>query len=86
MKVTVIAKRKGSYHMNDNQTKNELIMKRLHREADYALNCHSRDMAFQTYGKACMAFDLGAITFGQHMELQDKLIKNGVGNPAAGLK
>lgn len=86
MKVTVTAKRKGSHHMNDNQTKNEPIMKRLHREADYALNCHSRDMAFQTYGKACMAFDLGAITFGQYMELQDKLIKNGVGNPAAGLK
>ena len=86
MKVTVIAKRKGSHHMNDNQAKNELIMKRLHREADYALNSHSRDLVYQTYGKTCMAFDLGVITLGQYMELNEKLIKNGVNNPAAGLK
>ena len=86
MKVTVTAKRKGSNNMSDHQTENEPIMKRLHREADHALNSHSRDMAFQTYGKACMAFDLGAITFGQYMELTEKLIKNGVGNPAAGLE
>lgn len=86
MKAIVTVKKKGSHTMNENQNKHEPIMKRLHREADYALNSHSRDLVYQTYGKACMAFDLGAITFGQYMELQDKLIKNGVGNPAAGLK
>lgn len=86
MKVTVTAKRKGSNHMSENQTKNEPIMQRLRREADYALNSHSRDLVYQTYGKACMAFDLGAITFGQYMELNEKLVKNGMNNPAAGLE
>ena len=60
----------------------ERIMKELHREADYALKSHSRDLVYQTYGKALMAHDLGAISFRQFKELNQKLVVDGLNNYA----
>ena len=60
----------------------ERIMKELHREADYALNSHSRDLVYQTHGKALMACDLGAISYAQFKELNQKLVVEGLNNYA----
>lgn len=47
----------------------------------YALTSHSKDLVFETYGMAKMAFKLGAITKEQFFELNDMLIRNGINNP-----
>lgn len=60
----------------------ERIMKELHREADYALNSHSRDLVYETHGKAIMACDLGAISYEQFRELNNKLVRDGLNNYA----
>jgi hypothetical protein len=60
----------------------ERIMKELHREADYALRSHSRDLVYQTHGKALMACDLGAISYEQFKELNQKLVVDGLNNYA----
>ena len=50
--------------------------------ADYSLNSHSRDLVYETYGAAKMAYNLGAITSNHFTFLNDKLVVNGLNNPA----
>lgn len=52
------------------------------RQADYALNSHSRDLVYETYGAARMARRLRAITDIEFDELNDKLITKGLNDPA----
>ena len=61
---------------------NERLMKDLHYEADYALKSHSRNLVYQAYGKALMACDLGAISYKQFKELNQKLVVDGLNNYA----
>lgn len=61
---------------------NERLMKDLHYEADYALKSHSRNLVYQAYGKALMACDLGAISYRQFKELNQKLVVDGLNNYA----
>lgn len=62
------------------------VFDRLKKEAQYALNSHSRDLVYQTYGEAKMASELGAISHDEFYELNTMLVKNGINNPAAKLK
>ena len=61
------------------------ILEKLHREARYALNSHSLNLTYQTYGKAEMAYKLKAITWDEFSELNTILVRNGINNPAAQL-
>lgn len=54
----------------------------LRREAQYALNSHSRDLVYQTYGSALAAYKLGAITKPQFDELNNMLVVHGLNDPA----
>ena len=58
----------------------------LEREAKYALNSHSRDLVYKTYGAAAMARTLGAITHDQFMRLNDMLVTHGLNNPLSRLE
>ena len=58
----------------------------LKRDAKYALNSHSRDLVYKTYGAASMARSLGSITHDQYMSLNDMLVTNGLNNPRCRLK
>lgn len=62
------------------------IFEQLEKEADYALNSRSRDLVYETFGKAKMAFNLKAISKEEFYRLNDKLVRNGLNNPAAGLE
>lgn len=57
------------------------IFARLEREAKCALNSHSRDLVYQTYGAAKMARELGAITKPQFDLLNDMLVVHGLNDP-----
>ena len=57
------------------------LFARLEREAKYALNSHSRDLVYQTYGAAKMAFELDAITKPQFYLLNDMLVVHGLNDP-----
>lgn len=61
------------------------IYEQLVRDADYALNSKSRDLVYKTYGKVEMARTMCAITKEQFIELNTKLVKNGLNNPKADL-
>lgn len=61
---------------------NQTVMERLQKEAEYALLSESRDLVFQTYGKASMALGLGAISIFEFRKLNDMLITHGVNDPA----
>lgn len=54
----------------------------LEREAKYALNSHSRDLVYQTYGAAKMARELDAITKPQFARLNEMLVVRGLNDPA----
>lgn len=58
------------------------IFTRLEREAKYALNSHSRNLVYQTYGAAKMAWELGAITKPQFYLLNEMLVVRGLNDPA----
>lgn len=58
------------------------LFARLEREAKYALNSHSRNLVYQTYGAAKMARELGAITKPQFDRLNDMLVVRGINDPA----
>ena len=60
---------------------NELI-----KRTKYALASKSRDLVYQTYGEACMAFKLGAISKEEYYELNTMLVTNGINNPRACLE
>lgn len=62
------------------------IYKELNKKADYALNSHSRNLVYQTYGKALMAWELRAISDDEFYFLNEKLVKNGLNNPKAALE
>lgn len=61
------------------------ITKELFRSAHYALNSHSRDLVFQIYGEAIMAYNLNVITKDGFFELCTMLVRNGINNPSAKL-
>ncbi len=58
-----------------------VLFARLEREAKYALNSHSRNLVYQTYGAAKMAWELGAITKPQFYLLNDMLVVHGLNDP-----
>lgn len=55
-------------------------------DAKYALKSHSRDLVYQTYGAAKMAYKLGAITKDQFRWINDTLVVNGLNNPRCRLE
>lgn len=57
------------------------IFARLERDAKYALNSHSRNLVYQTYGASQMAWELGAITKPQFYLLNDMLVVHGLNDP-----
>ena len=59
-----------------------VLFARLEREAKYALNSHSRNLVYETYGAAKMARELGAITKPQFDLLNEMLVVHGLNDPA----
>lgn len=59
-----------------------VLFARLEREAKYALNSHSRNLVYQTFGAAKIAFELEAITKPQFYLLNDMLVVHGLNDPA----
>ncbi|MCI7808103.1 hypothetical protein MR626_02245 [bacterium] len=59
-----------------------VLFYRLEREAKYALNSHSRDLVYQTFGAAKMAFELEAITKAQFYRINDMLVVHGLNDPS----
>lgn len=57
------------------------IFANLERDAKYALNSHSRNLVYETYGAAKMARELGAITKPQFYLLNDMLVVHGLNDP-----
>lgn len=55
--------------------------KYLLKEAEYALNSHSRDLVYESYGMAKMAYNLDAISKDQFYCLNDMLVKHGLNDP-----
>lgn len=64
--------------MNDRNA----IFSRLERDAKYALNSHSRNLVYQTFGAAKMARELDAITKPQFDLLNEMLVVKGLNDPA----
>lgn len=58
------------------------LFSRLEREAKYALNSHSLNLVYQTYGAAKMARELDAITKPQFARLNEMLVVRGLNDPA----
>ena len=56
------------------------VYSKLLESARYSVNSCSRDLIFQTYGKAIMARELDCISNEQFMELCTMLVKNGINN------
>lgn len=52
------------------------------KKADYALNSHSKNLVYETYGATKMAYNLNAISKDQFYALNEKLIVNGLNNPS----
>lgn len=52
----------------------EIIMKQLEKQARYAQRSLSRDLLYQTYGQACMARQLEAITKDEFMRINHMTI------------
>ena len=58
-----------------------VLFARLEREAKYALNSHSRNLVYQTFGAAKMAYSLEAITKPQFYLLNEMLVVKGLNDP-----
>lgn len=58
------------------------LFARLEKEAKYALRSHSRNLVYQTFGAAKMAFELEAITKPQFYLLDELLVVKGLNDPA----
>lgn len=54
--------------------KNNKILEQLKREARYAQRSFSSRLLYQTYGKACMAWELDAITKTEFMEINQMTV------------
>lgn len=59
------------------------IWEDLLKEANYARASRSRVLMHETYGAAKMARKMCAITQEQFMELNEKLVKNGINKPSS---
>lgn len=57
------------------------LFARLEKDAKYALNSHSRNLVYEAYGAAKMAWELGAITKPQFYLLNDMLVVHGLNDP-----
>lgn len=57
------------------------VFAELERRAKYALNSHSRNLVYETFGAAKMARDLEAITYNQFRLLNDMLVVHGLNDP-----
>lgn len=60
---------------------NNVLFSQLERDSKYALSSHSRDLVYQTYGAAKMAYQLQAITKSQFGLLNDMLVVKGLNDP-----
>lgn len=58
------------------------VFLRLKKEAQYVLNSHNRDLVYETYGAAKMAYELGAISHDEFYELNAMLVRNGLNDLA----
>ena len=56
------------------------------KEAEYALKSKSLTLVHEVYGQAKMARKMCVISKEQFMELNSKLVSNGINNPKAGLE
>ena len=56
------------------------VYESLVKNADYALANLSRDLVYEVYGMAQMAYKLGGITKNEFYALNDKLIRDGLNN------
>lgn len=59
------------------------IFNDLVKQAEYARSSRSRSLMYEVYGAAKMARKMCAITKEQFMELDDKLVRNGINNPSS---
>ena len=64
------------------QQDSRTIFYQLEKDAQYALNSHSRNLVYQTYGAAKMARQLDAITALQFDRLNEMLVVKGLNDPA----
>ena len=62
------------YMKGRNQMQKENIMKQLEKQAWYAQRSLSRDLLYPTYGQACMAHQLEAISSDEFMEISHMTI------------
>ncbi len=62
------------------------IFDELSEKARYALKSRSRDLVYETYGAAKMAYNLDAITKGEFYTLNDMLVRNGLNKPSSGIR
>ena len=58
-----------------------IVFYQLEKQAQYALNSHSRDLVYETYGAAKMARQLQAITAPQFDRLNEMLVVKGLNDP-----
>ena len=56
------------------------VFEELERNANFARKGYSRDLVYETYGMAKMAYKLGAITWDQFKVLNTILIVEGINN------
>ena len=57
------------------------MFNKLIEKAKYSIESHSRDLVYETYGMAKMAYGLKAISFSEYMTLNKMLIVDGINNP-----
>lgn len=58
-----------------------IVFYQLEKRAQYALNSHSRDLVYETYGADQMARQLQAITALQFDRLNEMLVVKGLNDP-----
>lgn len=57
------------------------VFKYLLKEAEYALNSHSRNLVYESYGMTKMAYNLDAISKDEFYKLIDMLVVHGLNDP-----
>lgn len=58
----------------------ETIFETLNLRADYAINSKSRSLVHDVYGQSKMALELGAITWGEYLFMNERLVRNTMNN------
>lgn len=56
-------------------------MEQLNRRTDYAKKSRSRDLMYETYGMAKMAYELGVIDYKDFLDFNRRLVREGINNP-----